>query len=239
MELCHLRLDGHAVDLPGFGLSRSAQGYAHSLDAHAAAIHHYLTSSRRGPVHLAGSSLGGVVALLVAARWPAQVRTLTLISPAMPIPAIKPHTALFASTPILPHAPRRQLVAFGAQYVFGDLSRLTPARRRRVETVFARQRSLRTRAASIQSLANLGQAYTRTGKHSLWSIAAGVTTPTLVIWGGRDRIMPAALAPRLVRTMPNARVLLLDDVGHLPYLEAPDPVARAMLALVAPAQRSS
>jgi pimeloyl-ACP methyl ester carboxylesterase len=246
-EFGHLasdHLDGHAIDLPGFGRSSPAPGNRHSLAAHVAAVRQYLLSSGRGAVHLAGNSLGGVVCLLLAARWPELVRTLTLISPAIAMPSVRPRTAVFASLPMLPPAmsPAQELRA-GQRFVFGSPSRLTPARRRRFETVFAEQRSMRTRSAGLQSLASLGGEYLRRGGTRLWERAADVPVPTLVVWGGQDRIMPVALAPRLAATIPDARLLVLDDVGHLPYVEAPEPVARAVLGLVVqrggPAQQAA
>ncbi|HVX47609.1 MAG TPA: alpha/beta fold hydrolase, partial [Mycobacteriales bacterium] len=78
------RLDAEAVDLPGFGASDPAADGDYSPRAHAAVLVKFLEQRGRGPVHLLGNSLGGVVSVLVAADRPDLVRTLTLISPAMP-----------------------------------------------------------------------------------------------------------------------------------------------------------
>ena len=57
-------------------------------------------------------------------------------------------------------------------------------------------------------------------------------TPTLVVWGSKDRLVDPALAPRLAATVPDARLLVLDGVGHVAMLEAPEPTARAVLGMV-------
>ena len=77
------RAAGAAVDLPGFGRSCPPAGFDFSPVAHADALLCFL-AGRNEPVHLLGNSLGGAIAINVAARRPELVRTLTLVSPAMP-----------------------------------------------------------------------------------------------------------------------------------------------------------
>ncbi|MFM8774452.1 MAG: alpha/beta fold hydrolase, partial [Actinomycetota bacterium] len=73
---------GIAIDLPGFG--RSSPAARHTLDAHAAAVVALLDAEKCGPVDLIGNSMGGATSILVAARRPDLVRSLTLIGPALP-----------------------------------------------------------------------------------------------------------------------------------------------------------
>ena len=47
-----------------------------------------------------------------------------------------------------------------------------------------------------------------------------------------DRLVSVALAPRAAQTFPDARLLVLDDVGHVAQMERPDLVARAFLGLL-------
>ncbi|MEU6943322.1 alpha/beta fold hydrolase, partial [Streptomyces rubiginosohelvolus] len=77
-------VDPEAVDLPGFGDSPPPDDGNYSVTGHARAVIRLLDSGERGPVHLFGNSLGGAVATRVAAVRPDLVRTLTLISPALP-----------------------------------------------------------------------------------------------------------------------------------------------------------
>jgi len=76
----HLAVE--AIDLPGHG--RSGPGKRYSIERHAQVVIRYLEVSGRGPVHLVGNSMGGAVCVVVAAKRPDLVRTLTLISPAVP-----------------------------------------------------------------------------------------------------------------------------------------------------------
>ena len=53
------------------------------------------------------------------------------------------------------------------------------------------------------------------------------TVPALVVWGEQDRLVPVAHAHAYVNGLPDARLALLADVGHYPYLERPDAFAAA------------
>jgi pimeloyl-ACP methyl ester carboxylesterase len=62
-------------------------------------------------------------------------------------------------------------------------------------------------------------------------MARSVRAPSLVVWGDRDRLVDPRLAPRLAAVLPDARVQVQEGIGHLAMLEAPEPTARAVLAL--------
>jgi pimeloyl-ACP methyl ester carboxylesterase len=90
------RFAAQAIDLPGFGYSDPTPRY--SIPALAGTLIGYLEHDGRGPVHLVGNSLGGSIAVRAAALRPDLVRTLTLISPAMPF--LNPRRT--AQGPLLP-----------------------------------------------------------------------------------------------------------------------------------------
>ena len=69
---------------------------------------------------------------------------------------------------------------------------------------------------------------------------ASVTTPTLILWGEEDRLIPVAAGRWLARTLPNNRLVTYPGIGHLPHEEAPAATLRdlkAWLAEHAPAQK--
>lgn len=49
-----------------------------------------------------------------------------------------------------------------------------------------------------------------------------MTVPTLVIWGARDYVLPASQAGAAADRLPDARVSVFPDCGHLPHVEHPD-----------------
>jgi len=63
-----------------------------------------------------------------------------------------------------------------------------------------------------------------------------VTLPVTVLWGQRDPVAVPEIGERLARALPNARIVRLDDVGHFSPNEAPEELAREVLALVARAE---
>jgi pimeloyl-ACP methyl ester carboxylesterase len=60
--------------------------------------------------------------------------------------------------------------------------------------------------------------YDRKLRGRLWR----ATVPSLVVWGERDRLVPLAHAHAYAEGLPDARLVVLPDVGHYPYLEAPE-----------------
>jgi pimeloyl-ACP methyl ester carboxylesterase len=74
--------------------------------------------------------------------------------------------------------------------------------------------------------------YLRVGRANAWRLARSLRVPTLVVWGDRDRLVDPRLAPRLAAAVPGARLLVLETVGHVAMLEAPEETARAVLGLL-------
>ena len=47
-------------------------------------------------------------------------------------------------------------------------------------------------------------------------------TPTLVVWGERDRVFPCSQAKRSVARLQEGTLALIPDCGHMPHVECPD-----------------
>jgi pimeloyl-ACP methyl ester carboxylesterase len=237
-------VDGMALDLPGFGGSDPARDGDYSLAAHARVVARVIEQWGRGPVHLAGNSLGGAVCVLLAARRPELVKTLTLVSPAMPDlrPRRSPAVLIGAfGVPGLRWVAGRWIerstveerVRGVLDICFADPSLIPEVRW--AEAVAEERRQLTVpwaRAAFAGSVRGLVGAYVRTGRRSLWAEAAAITAPTAVVWGARDRLVDVVLAPRTARTIPGATLLVLPEVGHVAHLESPPAVARVILGLL-------
>jgi pimeloyl-ACP methyl ester carboxylesterase len=48
-----------------------------------------------------------------------------------------------------------------------------------------------------------------------------ITAPTLVMWGGRDRLVPQEFGPRFVKDIADARLVVFPALGHIPHEEDP------------------
>ena len=246
--LLAVRFDGFALDLPGFG--RSGPPPRYSLQRHVAAVVDVLewVVARPGPgqgepVHLVGNSLGGLVSVWVAARRPDLVATLTLISAAMPVyrvPAAFDRAITLVMLPGVPALAERRLAGTSPEQrvrglintCFGDPSRVP---RERVDEAVAEMRERDEQPwagqALTRSLRGLMTSYLRVGRANAWRMARSVRAPSLVVWGDRDKLVDPRLAPRLAAVLPDARLQVQPGVGHLAMLEAPEPTARAVLAL--------
>jgi pimeloyl-ACP methyl ester carboxylesterase len=242
-DLMHLlapTLAGEAPDLPGFGYSEPPPDNRYRLGMHVTAVTALLEESGRGPVHLFGNSLGGAVATRIAAERPDQVRTLTLISPALPTYLPKASAArlpallvpgmgqlLIRRTAAMPAEDQVQAVL---DLCYADATDVPPERfREAVQELRRRSQLPHTGDALVHSLQGLLLAYSEAGKKNLWRLAARVQAPTLLIFGTRDKLVDVRIAPKAARTFPDNRLLVLDGVGHVAQLERPITVAHAVL----------
>ncbi|MFE1465478.1 alpha/beta fold hydrolase [Streptomyces nigra] len=237
-------VDSEAVDLPGFGDSPPPDDGDYSLTAHARAVIRYLDASGRGPVHLFGNSLGGAVSTRVAAVRPDLVRTLTLVSPALPelrvqrtaVPtgllAVPGVTALF--TRLTRKWTAEQRVRGVLQLCYGEPGRVTPEGFR--DAVQEMERRLQLPYfwdAMTRSARGLVNAYTLGGQHALWRQAERVLAPTLLVYGGRDQLVGHRMCSRAARAFRDSRLLTLPDAGHVAMMEYPEVVARGFRELLA------
>jgi pimeloyl-ACP methyl ester carboxylesterase len=249
--LLAVRFEGWALDLPGFGRSQPPPRGRYSIRGHVRAVVDVLEyvvaqpgEAAGRPVHLLGNSLGGLVSLLVASRRPDLVASLTLISPAMPVYRVPPAFSRMMLLLLLPGIPslaeRRmagitpdQNVRAMIRMCFGEPGRVPPERVEQAVQEF-RERAEQPWAdrALTRSMRGLITSYLRVGAANAWRAARSLRPPTLVIWGSRDKLVDPALAPRLAAAVPDARLLVLDTIGHVAMLEAPEPTARAVLGLV-------
>ena len=61
---------------------------------------------------------------------------------------------------------------------------------------------------------------------------ASIQTPTLIIWGGRDGLIPPLNARRFQRDIAGSELVMFEDLGHVPQEEAPSRVAEAIRAFL-------
>ncbi|MFJ7202220.1 alpha/beta fold hydrolase [Streptomyces sp. NPDC098789] len=243
MALLEDTVDGEAVDLPGFGTSPPPADRDYSVTAMARAVIRHLDAAGRGPVHLVGNSLGGAVSTRVAAVRPDLVRTLTLISPALPELRVQRSavpTALLAVPGVAPLFARlsRDLTAeqrtrgvMGLCY--GDPSRVTSEGfRHAVEETERRMRLPYFWEALARSSRGIVDAYTLGGQHGLWRQAERVLAPTLLVYGGRDQLVSYRMAHKAAASFRGSRLLCLPEAGHVAMMEHPEVVASAFRDLL-------
>lgn len=240
------RWDAEAIDLPGFG--ESDPGRRYTIAALADRVIRYLERSGRGPVHLVGNSLGGSVSVRVAGLRPDLVRTLTLVSPAMPF--LDPRRSAqgrFAPFVLLPYAHRLAAWRMSAMPVdemfkmvvaacFADPEGLPEQRRIDARKEIEMRYSVpHYPAAYVGCLRGLVTSFLRAylpGANSLWRIARQITAPTLVIGGVHDQLIDIRVPAQVAKAIPDSRLLMLGNAGHVAQIERPAIVARAILGML-------
>ncbi|MFJ6834789.1 alpha/beta fold hydrolase [Streptomyces sp. NPDC091209] len=237
-------VESEALDLPGFGDSPPPDDGDYSVTGHARAVIRYLDASGRGPVHLFGNSLGGAVTTRVAAVRPDLVRTLALVSPALPeIRAQRTAwpTALLALpgvaglfTRLTKEWSAEQRVRGVLALCYGDPGIVTPEGfRDAVEEMERRLALPYFWDAMARSARGVVNAYTLGGQHGLWRQAERVLAPTLLVYGGRDQLVGYRMAQRAARAFRDSRLLCLPEAGHVAMMEYPETVATAFRELLA------
>jgi pimeloyl-ACP methyl ester carboxylesterase len=241
----HLAIE--AIDLPGHGRSDPSPRDDYRLRAHADVVIRYLEQSGRGPVHLAGNSMGGAVSIVVASRRPDLIRTLTLISPAVPdnrpriyplnndprmVLMVMPAVGEFAMRQFSKRYAVEARVAGTIRLCFADKSRY-PRERREEAIAEAREHDARPwgQRAFLRSLRGLVRSNFFTAR-SAWAAMRSITAPTLVLWGDTDRLVAPDLAPYVAAAVPESRLLVMEDIGHTAMMEDPERSARALVGLL-------
>ncbi|WP_327416192.1 alpha/beta fold hydrolase [Streptomyces sp. NBC_01233] len=236
-------VDGEAVDLPGFGWSPPPADRDYSVTAFARAVIRHLDAAGRGPVHLFGNSLGGAVSTRVAAVRPDLVRTLTLISPALPELRVQKSavpTALLAVPGVAGLFSRltrglsaEQRTRGVTELCYGDPSRVTPdGFRNAVEEMERRMALPYFWDAMTRSSRGIVDAYTLGGQHGLWRQAQRVLAPSLLVYGGRDQLVSYRMAHKAAAAFRGSRLLTLPEAGHVAMMEYPEVVAAAFRELL-------
>lgn len=225
MGLLAAERDVIAVDLPGFGRSPALpDGAAHDLATVPAALGGLCRALGIERPHVAGNSLGGLLALAMGREK--LVRSVTALSPAG---FWTKGEFRYAYSLLLTMRRGSRLLPLP---VVGALSRTAAGRAALTGTIYARPGRRSPEAVVAETLA-LRDA---TAFHE--TLAAGHGTlftddvphlPVTVAWGTRDRVLPRRQGVRAKRVIPGARLVRLPGCGHVPMNDDPALVARVIL----------
>lgn len=174
---------------------------------------------------LAGNSLGGGTAVLVAALHPGRVDHLVLIDSVgynlaakdrpwlLRVAGLRPLARLIEALPV-----RRAVVTLALRQIFFDDRLVTAERIDEYVAPLLRPGAVAAAQALLASSDEMG----------LPGIVARVRVPTLVIWGREDSWVPVEHADRFLADIPGSRKVVIDRCGHLPQEERPAEVTRLL-----------
>lgn len=213
--------DGYRVivpDLAGHGGSEATPSVAYDAPRLAHELEAALRVIAPGRFHLAGSSLGGEVAALVALQRPDRVRSLALYDPAgvaSPIPSRVDSLAAAGDLVLIPTS----RAGFDRLYElsFVDPPSLPgPARNVLAADIAGRASFLRDLFAALGTERDL-----------LRDRLAEIEPPTLLVWGADDYIIHPSAVSIWAEGLPRVEVRVVPGVGHAPMLERPRETAEA------------
>jgi pimeloyl-ACP methyl ester carboxylesterase len=205
-----------AIDLPGHGESDPI-GEA-TVDVYGDTAHQLLDALGIGRAFVAGHSLGGAIALALAARHPETVEGLVLLSSFAKLPSR--NGALEGLLRLLPGPLQKMLFLPMAQPIlFGPGASSGAVRLGLAELRACHPDTIVKDMAAATAM-------------DLEGAAVGLRQPTLVLCGTQDMLTPVALSERLNDLIPNSRLRLLEGAGHMLPLETPEQVNRAILDFV-------
>lgn len=225
-----LAASGHRVistDLPGFGFSRKGRERP-GLPAFGRSMAGLLDAAGVSrPAHVMGNSLGGGVAMTLAADHPGKVASLTLVnsvgfgSDAHVSVLPMAYSALAAlpglSSTFRPRARKAGIRAL--QDVFFDPALATPEMLRHAGRL-ARQPDYQATFLGVASSIAAPVIGVRAGwRRALLARVAASGVPVLVVWGDADKLLPPHHFEAARAAFPDAQSHLFADTGHMPQVE--------------------
>jgi pimeloyl-ACP methyl ester carboxylesterase len=209
------RFHVYAPEWPGYGDSTGEELLEDMLDF---ALHGWDLVDALGlsRPHLTGHSMGGMIAAEMACLAPRDLGKLALVAPAGLWLDAQPIPDIFAMLPyqlaeVLFHDPAKgqALLTGGA-----DLSDMEALK----EFYIGSQRRLSMAGKILFPIPN------RRLSKRLYRL----TAPTLVVWGAADKLIVPAYAERWKAMIPGARVVMVENAGHMLPYEQPDALVRVL-----------
>lgn len=210
-----------ALDLPAFGLTGPHPERDYSPAAYADFLYDFVETLALDSFHLAGNSLGGLIAWNFTAQYPEKVEKLVLVDPSgFPKLVEEPDALAFQlannrlTAPLLKYITPRSLVEASLKDVYADDGKVTAA-------LVDRYYDMMLREGNRQAFIDRSRSKVRADT----ALLAQIEMPVLIIWGAEDTWIPAADAERFSALLPDDQVVILDNLGHVPMEEAPDVTA--------------
>ena len=210
------------LDLPGFGITGPSIDNVYSISKFLDFIGNFLDLLNVNKYHLAGNSLGGWLAWELALKAKDKIGKLVLLNAAgyisdknYPLPFV------IAQTPVLRNVfnyiPKAVVRRFIRQ-VFNDQTVVT-------DELVERYYCLIQREGNLNAFISIANSNLKQNTQSLNYL----DVPVLIMWGDKDRWISPEHALFFKNDIPNSRVLIYKDVGHVPMEEIPEKSANDLI----------
>ena len=206
-----------APDLPGFGESARHLERDYSVSAQGDWLHDFAAALKLDRFHLGGNSMGGFIAAFYAYRYSSQVESLVLIDNAG---ITSPNASEMQLALERGENPLLTSSAEDFDRLLGFVAYKQPFVPWPAKGVLA-QRSFEDSAFNRR----IFDSYKDARAVGLEPILADIKQPVLIIWGEFDRVLDVSSIDVMRPLLPQAKVVILQDTGHIPMLEHPQETA--------------
>lgn len=203
-------------DLPGFGLTGPNAANDYSIAVYVRFVAALMDQLGVQRFVIGGNSLGGEVAWAVAHAHPQRVDRLILVDAAGyrfesgSVPLGFRVAGMPALQPLMRNLLPPGLMDKSVRSVYGDPARVTPELVAHYTDMARREGN---RAALRQRLIQRN-----TGREA---DIKDLKLPTLILWGGQDRLIPPAYGRRFAQDIAGSKLVMFDALGHVPQEEDP------------------
>jgi pimeloyl-ACP methyl ester carboxylesterase len=236
MEILATDSTVYAMDALGAGHSERVRGLDSSLIATADRVIAFMDAAEIDKADLCGTSHGGAVAMMCAARHPERIRSLVLHAPANPFSTIADPMVHFYRTglgkwfahriPKMP--PQLQSLALGRMY--GDATRVQEGDAEGYVASLAIP-------GTVGHILNIMDGWFD-DMHDLESVLYQLRfIPTLLLWGTKDRAVSLESGYTLSKYLDRSEMVMIPGAGHLPFEEEPVIFSRSILRFLRKQER--
>ena len=212
--------DYHLIipDLLGFGESSKPMSADYRSQAQATRLHELLQAKGLASnIHVGGNSMGGAISVAYAAQYPKDVKSLWLVDSAGFWSAGVPKSlegATLENNPLLINSKED----FYKMYDF--VMYKPPYLPKSVKAVFAQER-INNKELDAKILEQI----VTDNVEERAQIIADYNIPTLVVWGEKDQVIKPETVNVIKDIIPQAQVIMMEDIGHVPMIEAVEQTA--------------
>ena len=211
-----------APDLPGFGESSKIWNDQYDIGAQVKRVHEFVKEIGLKKFHLAGNSMGGLIAGVYAAMYPDEILTLGLLDPAGVIDREPSQFSLElekGNNPLIVES-------------VSDYDKLLDFTFVKPPVIPDPLKSHFAEMAVQSKDFNKKVFIEATPGNQLETIMREIRAKTLILWGDTDRVLSVSSAQVLQKGIENSKVIILKDCGHMPMIEKPEETAQHYLEFI-------
>ncbi len=221
----------YAVDMVGFGRTDKPKGYDYHLENVADFMAHFLDAVGLDRVHWVANSMGGLIVLVTTARHPTRTRSLALVDSAgfgRQVTWLFRLMSLPIVGEILANSGRPGFSVI-VRELFSDPTQVADVWVDALVDIARQPGQMQAFLTILRSGINIFGVKREILK-TLPKVIDLLDTPTLVIWGRQDHILPFEQGLNALDRLPGAQLHVWDGAGHLPMLEKAPSFNRVILS---------